>query len=67
MPWLNSFFQLPLSNPGYPLVGACFVVAVLSNISAVERLWTIGKIMRDREHAEAEDLDPDETVPSLES
>ncbi len=67
MPWLNSFFQLPLSNPGYPLVGACFVVAVLSNISAIERLWNIGKIMRDREHAEAEDLDPEETVASLES
>lgn len=35
---------------GYPLIVACFFVAVLSNISAVERLWTIGRAVREREH-----------------
>ncbi len=30
---------------------ATFAVAVLSNISAIDRLWTIGRAMREREAA----------------
>lgn len=66
MPWLDSFFTLPMANPGYPMIIACFVVAVLANISAIERLWTIGRIMREKEHAEEENLAAQESVPHLE-
>jgi phosphatidylglycerophosphate synthase len=65
MPWLDSFFNLPLPNPGYPMIAACFIVAVLANISAVERLWTIGRIMREKEHAAEEQLTEEESVPQL--
>lgn len=49
IPFLDRVFALPLVNPGYPLIIATFVVAVLSNISAIERLWTIGRDVRKRE------------------
>lgn len=52
MPFLDAFFNIPMANAGYPLILACFVVAVLSNISAIERLWTIGRAMREKEQAE---------------
>lgn len=64
MPWLDALFTLPMPNPGYPLITACFVVAVLSNISAIERLWTIGRIMREKEHLAQETL-TDETQDSV--
>jgi len=66
MPWLDAFFTLPMANPGYPMIFACFLVAVLSNISAIERLWTIGRMMREREHAAEENLSAEESVPHLE-
>ncbi|MFM8316342.1 MAG: CDP-alcohol phosphatidyltransferase family protein [Deltaproteobacteria bacterium] len=48
--WLDSYFNF--SKPvGYPLLLATFAIAVLSNISAIERLWTIGRAMREREAA----------------
>ena len=50
MPWLDTFFNFPLTV-GYPLLLATFFVALLSNISAIERLWTIGRAMRQREAA----------------
>jgi len=50
VPWLDSYFNF--SKPvGYPLLLATFAIAVLSNISAIERLWTIGRAMREREAA----------------
>jgi phosphatidylglycerophosphate synthase len=66
MPWLDAFFTLPMANPGYPMIFACFLVGVLSNISAIERLWTIGRMMREREHAAEENLSAEESVPHLE-
>ena len=66
MPWLDAFFTLPIPQPGYPLIAACFVVAVLSNISAIERLWTIGRMMRDRELSAEENLESQESVPYVE-
>lgn len=54
MPWLDKFFNFPI-NVGYPLLFATFFVAVLSNISAIERLWTIGRAMREREKAAHEE------------
>lgn len=66
MPWLDSLFNIALPNPGYPMIAACFLVSVLANISAIERLWTIGRIMRDREHAASEEnLSEEESVPQL--
>jgi CDP-diacylglycerol---glycerol-3-phosphate 3-phosphatidyltransferase len=50
MPWLDKYFSFP-KPVGYPLLLATFAIAVLSNISAIERLWTIGRAMREREAA----------------
>jgi phosphatidylglycerophosphate synthase len=66
MPWLDALFTVPMENPGYPMIFACFLVGVLSNISAIERLWTIGRMMREREHAVEENLSAEESVPQLE-
>lgn len=50
IPQLDSYFNF--SKPvGYPILLATFAVAVLSNIAAIERLWTIGRAMREREAA----------------
>jgi phosphatidylglycerophosphate synthase len=50
IPWLDRYFSF--SKPvGYPLLLATFAIAILSNISAIERLWTIGRAMREREAA----------------
>ncbi len=50
IPWLDKYFSF--SKPvGYPLLLATLLIAVLSNISAIERLWTIGRAMREREAA----------------
>jgi phosphatidylglycerophosphate synthase len=50
IPQLDGYFNF--SKPvGYPLLLATFAVAVLSNIAAIERLWTIGRAMREREAA----------------
>jgi phosphatidylglycerophosphate synthase len=66
MPWLDALFTVPKANPGYPMIFSCFLVGVLSNISAIERLWTIGRMMREREHAVEENLSAEESVPQLE-
>jgi hypothetical protein len=66
MPWLDALFTVPMANPGYPMIFSCFLVGVLSNISAIERLWTIGRMMREREHAVEENLSAEESVPQLE-
>lgn len=52
IPALDARFQFPIPV-GYPLLFATFFVAVLSNIAAIERLWTIGRAVREREHAHA--------------
>jgi phosphatidylglycerophosphate synthase len=50
IPWLDRYFSF--SKPvGHPLLLATFAIAILSNISAIERLWTIGRAMREREAA----------------
>jgi hypothetical protein len=47
---LDRYFSF--SKPvGYPLLLATAAIAILSNISAIERLWTIGRAMREREAA----------------
>lgn len=48
--FLDNQFPMPMPV-GWTLLAALFFVAVLSNISAIERLWTIGRAMREREHA----------------
>lgn len=50
-PTLDAAFPLPVLASGWPLIFAVFLIAALSNIAAIERLWTIGKAMRDRENA----------------
>lgn len=50
IPFLDHQFVTPMPA-GWPLLFATFFVAVLSNVSAIERLWTVGKAVRDREHA----------------
>ncbi|NDD05830.1 MAG: CDP-alcohol phosphatidyltransferase family protein, partial [Proteobacteria bacterium] len=62
MPWLDTLFNVALPVPGYPLIIACFVIAVLANISAIERLWTIGRMMREKEHAAEENLIAQESL-----
>ena len=52
IPWLDEKFNFPIMV-GYPLLLATFLVAVLANIAAIERLWTIGRAMREREAAQA--------------
>lgn len=50
IPQLEAYFNF--SKPvGYPLLLATFAVAVLANIAAIERLWTIGRAVREREAA----------------
>lgn len=46
----DEVFPLPMPA-GWTLILATFLVAALSNIAAIERLWTIGKAVRDRENA----------------
>ncbi|MFM8312960.1 MAG: CDP-alcohol phosphatidyltransferase family protein [Deltaproteobacteria bacterium] len=48
--WLDAYFNFP-KPVGYPMLLATLAVAVLSNISAIDRLWTIGRAMREREAA----------------
>lgn len=53
IPWLDAQLNPPIAI-GYPFALAVFVIAVLANISAIERLWTIGRAMREREMQAAE-------------
>ncbi len=48
MPWLESSFGYD-SSIGYPMIAALIFVGALSNISAIERLWTIALMIRERE------------------
>lgn len=50
IPFLDNHFPMPMPV-GWTLLFATFFVAVLSNISAIERLWTVGREVRAREHA----------------
>lgn len=61
IPALDARFPLTMAV-GWPLIISVFIVAVLSNISAIERLWTIGRAMREREHAALEALSADAEV-----
>lgn len=48
IPWLEVIpeFSVPV---GHPMVFALGLVAVMANVSAVERLWAIAKVLRQRE------------------
>lgn len=50
IPWLEPIRKYPVEL-GYPMVAAVALVAVLSNISSVERLWAVAKSLRTREKA----------------
>ena len=60
MPWLNELIPLPI-EAGFPMVIAMFLVGLLTNISAIERFYTVALAIRVRE---AEAL---EKVEALES
>lgn len=48
IPWLEA--HRDYSTPfGHPMVVALCMVAVLANVSAIERLWAVAKVMRARE------------------
>lgn len=53
IPWLEVYreFSVPI---GHPMVVALCLVAVVANVSAVERFWAIAKAMRLRERDRAE-------------
>jgi CDP-diacylglycerol--glycerol-3-phosphate 3-phosphatidyltransferase len=54
IPWFEAEGSRYLPIPiGHPMVIALCLVAVLANVSAVERLWVIAKAMRAREAVEA--------------
>jgi phosphatidylglycerophosphate synthase len=53
IPWWEATRDFPIAI-GHPMVAALALVAVLSNVSAVERLWAIAKQIREREAREAE-------------
>ncbi len=61
MGW-DGYFDLPI-RVGVPMVAALVFIAILSNISAIERLYTIARDIRIQEVAAAEDHDED-VVPS---
>jgi phosphatidylglycerophosphate synthase len=48
IPWLEAIREFPVPI-GHPMVIALGLVAVLANISAVERLWAISRAVRARE------------------
>ena len=53
IPWFETYreFAIPV---GHPMVMALCLVAVVANVSAIERLWAIAKQIRVREFAQAE-------------
>jgi phosphatidylglycerophosphate synthase len=53
IPWWEATRDFPVAI-GHPMVAALTLVAVLSNVSAVERLVAIAKAMRQREAKAAE-------------
>lgn len=56
MPWLAELIPLPI-DAGYPMVVAMVMVGLLSNISAIERFYTIALAMRVREAEAAEKVE----------
>jgi CDP-diacylglycerol--glycerol-3-phosphate 3-phosphatidyltransferase len=52
IPWLETYrtYNIPL---GHPMIAALGLVAVVSNFSALERLWVVAKVMREREREKA--------------
>lgn len=50
MPWLETTFGYD-SSIGYPMISALLFVGILSNISAIERLWTVALLIRERDEA----------------
>ena len=50
IPWLEAEREFPV-HIGYPMVVALGLVAVIANVSAIERLWSIAKAVRLRARA----------------
>jgi phosphatidylglycerophosphate synthase len=48
IPWFEATSDFPIPI-GHPMVVALCLVAVLANVSAIERLWTVAHAMRIRE------------------
>jgi phosphatidylglycerophosphate synthase len=51
IPWLEASRDYPIAM-AHPMVVALCLVAVLANVSAIERLWTISKIVKARKKAQ---------------
>lgn len=60
IPWLEAIREYPVAL-GHPMVVALTLVAVLANVSAVERLLEIARMTRVREAAQRHNL-PDEVA-----
>jgi len=52
IPWLERLRDTPIVL-GHPMIVALVLVAVLANISAIERMWAIAKLVRAREVEQA--------------
>ncbi len=61
IPWLESRREASMAI-GYPMVLALGLVAVIANVSAIERLWAIAKAVRVRENKEAADAKAAENI-----
>ena len=48
IPWWEQIREFPVPV-GHPMIIALSLVAVLANVSAVERFWIIAKVVRERE------------------
>ncbi len=48
IPWFETIREYPIAV-GHPMVAAVALIAVLSNLSALERLYAVSKIIRERE------------------
>jgi CDP-diacylglycerol---glycerol-3-phosphate 3-phosphatidyltransferase len=53
IPWLETYRELSIPI-GYPMVMALGLVALVANVSAIERFWAIAKAIRFREKNLAE-------------
>ncbi len=65
IPWLEAdrIYSVPL---GHPMVMALCLIAVMSNVSAVERMWAIAKAMRAREAQAKQKANSEEMIAAEE-
>jgi phosphatidylglycerophosphate synthase len=48
IPWFERIREYPIAI-GHPMVAAVALIAVLSNLSAIERLYAVSRVIRERE------------------